>query len=262
MEIRGWNRDAWSKKVADGVQWTIPVAPEVIARARRGDWHIILTPVKPIPAAWLGDVKGKEVLCLAGAGGQQAPVLAAAGARVTVLDNCPAMLDQDRLVADREGLEIDTVEGDMADLGTFGAEIFDLIVHPVSNCFVPDLHPVWRECFRVLRPGARLLAGFMNPAAYIFDFQLAEETGELKVINKLPYADSRDLPGAKKEKLLAAGEALEFSHTLEDQLAGQLAAGLVITGFYEDRFGPEVDDPLTRYMPTMLATCALKPGTP
>ena len=260
MDVRNWNREAWNRKVAEGVRWTVPVSGEVIAAARRGEWQIILTPNKPVPESWLGCVAGRRVLCLAGAGGQQAPVLAAAGAEVTVLDNSPAMLEQDRLVARREGLQLETVLGDMADLSCFEAASFDLIVHPVSNCFVPDVRPVWRECYRVLRSQGRLLAGFMNPAAYIFDFQLAEDTGRLKVAHSLPYADATDLSPEARQRLLDAGEALEYSHTLTDQLAGQLEAGFVLTGFYEDGFPEEVDDPLTRHMPTILATCALKPA--
>ena len=42
-------------------------------------------------------------------------------------------------VADRHNLSIDTVQGDMADLRVFHDESFDVIVHPVSNVFVPDV---------------------------------------------------------------------------------------------------------------------------
>jgi SAM-dependent methyltransferase len=146
----------------------------------------------------------------------------------------------------------------MADLSAFSAETFDLIVHPVSNCFVPEVRPVWREAHRVLKPGGRLLAGFMNPCSYIFDPFLAEDKGDLKVCHRLPYADATDLSPEERQRYLDRGEALEFSHTLTDQLAGQMEAGFVLTGFYEDSFDSSVDDALTRYMPTMLATCAVK----
>lgn len=260
MDVRVWNRKAWDRKAADGVQWARPVSAEVVARARRGDWRILLTPTKPVPAAWLDPIQGRDVLCLAGAGGQQGPVLAAAGAKVTVLDNSPGMLALDSQVAEREGLAIRTVEGDMADLGAFDSASFDLIVHPVSNCFVPDIGPVWRECFRVLRPGGSLLAGFMNPAAYLFDMLLMEKEGKLEVVNRLPYSDERDLTPEGRKYLDEAGDALEFSHTLDSQIGDQIEAGFVISGFYEDAFGPEVKDPLTRFMPTMLATRAAKPA--
>jgi SAM-dependent methyltransferase len=72
-------------------------------------------------------------------------------------------LAQDRLVADREALTIESRQGDMAELSVFPDESFDLVFHPVSNVFVPDVKPVWREAYRVLRPGGTLLSGFMNP---------------------------------------------------------------------------------------------------
>ena len=47
---------------------------------------------------------------------------------------------------------------------------------------------------------------------------------------------------------MAEGEALEFSHSLDEQMGGQLAAGLVVAGFYEDRWSEEAT-PLNSYMP-------------
>ena len=153
MDVREHNRIVWNKSIEWGNPWTIPVGPEEIAAARRGEWDIILTPTKPVPKAWFprltdsGRLQGVRVLGLASGGGQQGPILAAAGARVTVFDNSPRQLGQDRMVAEREGLEIATVEGDMRDLSVFEDGSFDLIVHPVSNVFVPDVRPVWREAF-------------------------------------------------------------------------------------------------------------------
>jgi ubiquinone/menaquinone biosynthesis C-methylase UbiE len=83
-----------------------------------------------------------------------------------------------------------TVEGDMRDLSEFADGEFDLVFHPVSNLFVPEVRPLWTEAFRVLRKGGTLLAGFVNPAIYIFDLDLADRTGELRVAYQLPYADT------------------------------------------------------------------------
>jgi ubiquinone/menaquinone biosynthesis C-methylase UbiE len=172
-----------------------------------------------------------------------------------VLDQSPAQLAQDALVAAREGLEIETVEGDMAKLSMFRASSFDLIVHPVSNCFVPDVRPVWKEAFRVLKKGGALLAGFANPVVYLFDRD-AEKPEQLRASNSIPYSDMEDLAPAELATLMSAHEPLEWSHTLEDQLAGQLAAGLVLTDLYED-FHP--GSALAHFMPTMIATRAVKP---
>ncbi len=156
MSILEHNRRAWNELVEKRDRWTIPVSTAAVDAARKGRWEILLTPSKPVPAAWFPELPGLDVLCLASGGGQQGPILAAAGAVVTVFDNSPRQLEQDREVADREGLNITTVEGDMADLGTFSGASFDLIVHPVSNLFVPDVRPVWREAYRVLRPGGHV----------------------------------------------------------------------------------------------------------
>jgi SAM-dependent methyltransferase len=255
MDIRAYNSMAWDREVEHGNQWTVPVGPEVIAAARQGEWNIDLTPTKPVPKVWLPDLKGRDVLCLASGGGQQGPILAAVGARVTVLDNSPRQLQQDRLVAAREGLVITTVQGDMADLSAFSIESFDIIVHPVSNCFVPSVRPVWAEAFRVLRHGGTLLAGFNNPVVYIFDIKLAER-GQLQVKNALPYSDLASLTGEERQRYVEQGEPLEFGHTLEDQIGGQLDAGFLLAGFYED-YSPS--DAIADYMPTFIATRAIKP---
>ena len=254
-DILAYNRRAWDSQVQRGNQFTVPVGQEEIARARKGDWRIALTPTKPVPSEWFPPFIGLDVLCLASGGGQQGPILAAAGANVTVFDNSPAQLAQDRLVADREKLTIETVQGDMADLSVFTDSRFDLIIHPVSNVFVPDVKPVWREAYRVLRPGGRLLSGFSNPVYYLFDF-FALEAGELRVVHRIPYSDVESLSDADRAKLAEQDAPLEFGHTLDDQIGGQISAGFLLTGFYEDI---DPDTILGRYIPSYLATKALKP---
>ncbi|WP_445397642.1 class I SAM-dependent methyltransferase [Streptomyces sp. LE64] len=252
------NRAAWDKYVEEGSEWTRPVSAEVIERARAGDWSIVLIGHEPVDRSWLpADLTGKEALCLASGGGQQAPILAAAGARVTVFDNSPRQLDQDRLVAARDGLELRTVLGDMRDLGAFDDATFDLVFHPVSNLFVPDLAPVWSECFRVLRPGGTLLAGFLNPDAYLFDQDALDERDELIVVHKLPYSDVTHYSAEQRAAKFGADAALEYGHTLTDQIGGQLAAGFVLTGFAE---APHHSDASAPYMSSYFATLAVKPG--
>ena len=157
MDVRGHNRKAWDKNVQDRNRWTVPVAAAAVERARNGTFDLLLTPSKPVPLDWFPVLDGAPTLCLASGGGQQGPLLAAAGATVTVLDNSPMQLAQDTFVAERDSLSIRTVLGDMADLSAFQDDSFQLIVHPCSNCFVPNIGPVWRECFRVLRNGGALL---------------------------------------------------------------------------------------------------------
>jgi SAM-dependent methyltransferase len=256
MDVLAYNRRAWDRQVERGNRWTVPVGPDVIAAARSGDWQVLLTPTRPVPRAWFPDLAGLDVLCLASGGGQQAPVLAAAGAAVVVLDNSPAQLDRDRMVADREGLKVRTVQGDMADLSAFADGTFGLVFHPCSNCFVPDVRPVWREAFRVLRPGGVLLAGFANPALYVFDDALAEK-GELVVRHAVPYSDLASLTEEERRRYTDKDEPLVYGHTLEDQVGGQLDAGFLLAGFCEDR---DPSHPLARFLPAFAATRAVRPG--
>ena len=130
MDVRRYNRRAWDREVERGQKWTVPVEPEAIAAARQGRWEVVLTPTRPVPRSWFPDLRGADVLCLASGGGQQGPLLAAAGARVTVLDNSPGQLARDREVADRDALSLETVQGDMANLSMFGDGSLDVIFHP------------------------------------------------------------------------------------------------------------------------------------
>jgi SAM-dependent methyltransferase len=256
MDLVAYNRHAWDRQVENGNRWTVPVGPDVIAAARRGDWQVLLTPTKPVPRSWFPNLADLDVLCLASGGGQQGPILAAAGAIVTVLDNAPAQLTRDREVAEREGLAIRTVVGDMADLSAFADGSFGLVLHPCSNCFVPDVRPVWREAFRVLRPGGVLLAGFCNPVQYIFDDALAEQ-GELRVRHTIPYSDLTSLSDDERRRYTDKDEPLVYGHSLEDQIGGQLDAGFVLAGLFED------GDPrhlLAKFLPIFVATRAVKPG--
>lgn len=250
------NRRAWDRQVAEGNEWSRPVAPEVIAKARSGEWSVVLIGYEPVDRSWFpDDITGLDVLCLASGGGQQGPVLAAAGARVTVFDNSPAQLAQDELVAEREGLSLRTVLGDARNLSAFPDASFDLILHPVSNVFIPELAPVWGECHRVLRPGGTLLAGFVNPDVFLFDSEALDTRGELVVRHRLPYSDLTHLPAEERERLWGADAPLEYSHTLTEQLGGQLAAGFVITGFAE---APHHSDATAGWMSGYFATKARK----
>jgi SAM-dependent methyltransferase len=195
-------------------------------------------------------LKRKKVLGLASGGGQQMPVFAALGANCTVFDLSDAQLNSERLVAKREGYEIRIVKGDMTEPLPFVDGEFDLIFHPVSNCYIRDAYPVWRECFRVLKPGGALLAGLDNGINFVFD------DGETRMVNRLPY-DAMKEPGWEKD-IAASGGSLQFSHTIEEQVGGQLTAGFQLTHIFEDtnRAGPLME----HNMPCFFATRAVRPA--
>jgi SAM-dependent methyltransferase len=255
FDVVAYNRGAWDREVASGNEWTRPAGPEVIARARAGDWSVVLIGYRAVPRDWFpAELAGAEVLCLASGGGQQGPVLAAAGAAVTVLDNSPRQLDRDREVAAREGLAVRTELGDMRDLSVFPDASFDVVVNPVSNVFCPELAPVWRESFRVLRPGGILMAGFLNPDVFVFDVTALDERNELVVRHPIPFS-SLDLPDDERRRSYGTGP-IEYSHTLTEQIGGQLAAGFTLTHFDE---APHHADATARYLPGYFATRAVKP---
>ena len=132
-----------------------------------------------------------------------------------------------------------------------------MVFNPVSNVFCPDLAPVWREAFRVLRPGGLLLAGFMNPDIFIFDVAALEERDELVVRHPLPFS-TLDLPDAERRARYGDGP-IEYSHSLTEQIGGQLAAGFCLTHLAE---APHHADATARYMPGYIATRAVKPDGP
>lgn len=260
MDIVEYNRNAWNLQSLEGCRWSTPVEGDVIERARKGDWSVILTPNRSVPADWFPShprLDGVDVLALASGGGQQVPVLAAAGAKVTSYDASDVQLEKDVETAGRHGLEILAEQGDMADLGCFEEASFDLVFHPVSNVFASDVRPVWRECARVLRPGGVLLAGFMNPCFFLFDHDLAEETGEVKVVHSLPYSDLKSLEEQQLSAQIEAQLTVEFSHSLEEQIGGQCEAGLAVTGLFEDGWD-DASSALHKWMPIFIATRSVK----
>ena len=108
------NKETIDRWCRDGWEWSVPVSHEEFVQAKQGDCQLFLTPTKPIPRQWLGELTGKTVLALASGGGQQGPLLTALGAQVTVLDFSDEQLMRERIVAQREGYEIQLVQADMS----------------------------------------------------------------------------------------------------------------------------------------------------
>ena len=210
--------------VEDDVNWSACATPEMLRQAREGKLKLTFGVNGVIPSQWFGDLKGKKVLCLAGAGGLQAPLLACAGADVTVIDLSERMLDKDREIAARENLSIRIEHGNMCDLSRFADASFDMVLNPPSLCYVPDVNPVFSEVYRVLKPGGTFIMISMNPIAYVCDWDEAQQC--YKAVNRMPY-NSAEHDGQ--------GDWVEFGHTMESYLGGQIAPGFVITGYLENQ---------------------------
>ncbi len=259
MKIHRLNKDAWDQAVDNGTNpYTKVFSPEQIADARLGNWSLYLSECKPVPKEWFPDLNGCKVLCLASGGGQQAPIFAALGAKVTLLDASPKQLAQDQFVAERENLTIRIVEGDMADLSAFDDDSFELIFNPPSTLFIPDLKPVWLECYRVLQVGGILMTGFMNPDEFIFDHIALNNEKAFIVKYPLPYIEHETLSTEMLEEHIQKKEMFHFSHSMEGQLGGLIKAGFVITGFYEDRRPGEDGNPVRHFMPSYYVAQAQK----
>jgi SAM-dependent methyltransferase len=259
MESREWNKVAWDHAVDEGANpYTTVVSPQEVAAARQGRWSLYLSDCKPVPSEWFPILQGQKVLCLASGGGQQAPIFAALGAEVTLLDASLRQLAQDRFVAERDNLDIRLLEGDMADLSAFVDESFGLIFNPPSTLFIPDVTPVWRECYRVLQPGGVLMTGFLNPDEFVFDHVALDTEGAFVVKYPLPYVEHATLSPQELEARIRARAMFHFSHTMEAQLGGLTRTSFVLTGFYEDR-RPEADgNPIRHFMPSYYVVRAQK----
>ena len=245
-EVNAQTIDRW---VREGWEWGVPVSHQAYLDAVAGNWDVVLTPLKPVPKAWFGDLKGKHILGLACGGGQQMPIFAALGAVCTVLDYSPAQLESERMVSQREGYDIRIIRADMTKPLPFDDCSFDLIFHPVSNCYVREVRPIFRECFRVLKPGGVLLGGYDMGINFLVDEK------EERIVNSLPF-DPIANPALMAE-LQQSDSGVQFSHTLEDQIGGQLAAGFQITALYEDTNGyGRLHD---MGIPTFAAIRAVKP---
>lgn len=209
--------------VENNVYWSAYATPEEMQKAREGQLSIKFFD-KEIPADWLKDIKGKTVLCLAGAGGLQAPLLACTGAKVTVLDLSEKMLEKDRTIAETEQLNIRIEKGNMCDLSRFADSSFDYIVNPSSLMYVPDVKPVFKECYRVLKKGGTFIMMAPSPINYLCDFVDDEDGGYYKAVNRMPYCSS---------DFDTMSDWVEYGHTMEDYIGGQIECGFVINGYVE-----------------------------
>lgn len=223
QDINAKTIDAW---VEEGWEWGKPISHDTYVKALRGEWDVVLTPIKPVPHEWFGDLRGKKLLGLASGGGQQMPIFAALGAECTVLDYSKKQIESERMVSEREGYQIRIIRGDMTKPLPFEDEEFDLIFHPVSNCYVEEVRPIWKECYRVLKKGGYLISG----TGLVIDYIVDDE--EKMIVNSLPF---NPLKNPEQMKQLQQDDSgVQFSHSLEEQIGGQLEAGFRLLNLYED----------------------------
>ncbi len=245
QEINSKIIDDWCK---GGWEWGMPISHEIYQEAMQGRWNVYLTPTKSVPHEWFGKMQGKKILGLASGGGQQLPIFTALGASCTLLDYSAEQCGSERAVAEREGYSVEIVQADMTKPLPFKDEEFDLIFHPVSNCYVEKVEPIFKECYRVLKKGGILLCGLDIGFNYVFDDE------ETRVVHALPFNPLKD--EVLYQECLKNNAGIQFSHTVGEQISGQLKAGFTLTDLYDDTNG--VGNLHDHNIPTFIATRAIK----
>ena len=238
--------DSWKEKY--GLFWMEPLSHEDYMRAAASEEILTLTPLRKVPFSWYGDCRGKQVLGLAAGGGQQMAVMAALGAQCTLFDLSQTQIEADRMVSEREGYPISLVRGDMTEPLPFADGSFDMVINPVSNHYIEDVYPVFREIYRVLKPGGTFLAGLDTGIYWAF----AQDGNGL--IHRLPFNPLKD--EKVRRELEEEDMSLVFSHTMEEQIDGQLKAGFILRDLLEDT--NEAGAFFDYNVPTFILTRAVK----
>ena len=217
--VHAHNRRAWDQRVQNRERFTAP--------AREAD---LADPLKTVDAVgWLGgDIRGRRLLCLGAGGGKHGLIYAAAGAEVTVVDISPATLELDREGARERKLQVHTVEASMDYLPMFDAGHFDIVIHPVSTCYVPDIEPVYQEVARVTRPGGLYISQHKQPVSLQADVQPSPAGYELSE----SYYRAGPLPPVVGSLHREEG-TLEFLHRWGQLVGGLCRAGFVIEDLTE-----------------------------
>jgi SAM-dependent methyltransferase len=213
------NARAWDRLAAAGAALARPALDDAFADPR--GWLGGGGTGRP----WLPErLDGLEVLCLAAGGGKHGPLYAAAGARVTVVDLSPAMLELDRAVARERKIDLEILQGSMDDLSMFAAGSFDVVIHPVSTCYLPDVAQVFRAVARVVRPGGIYVSQHKAPASLQAGLTPGPG-GHYELVH--PVGRREPLPPEPPSRLREAGTR-EFVHSLSALLGGLCAAGFTI----------------------------------
>ena len=214
------NRRAWDAMVRQKQRFARPAADTDFETALR----------ELDPTGWLGPLQAKRVLCLGAGGGRQGPLYAAAGANVTVVDISAAQLELDREVAGERGLQLTTVETSMDDLAMFAAGEFDIVIQPVSTCYLSDVKRTYAQVAHVTAKGGIYVSQHKQPTSLQASTRPSESGYELIE----PYYRDGPLPAVSGSLHREEG-TLEYLHRWEELLGAMCRAGFVIEDLVEPR---------------------------
>lgn len=254
MDYIEFNSKTWDNINEFLVDKTTAIRHEDYIASKNGDLNVSLAGARLVPRKWFPELKGREVLALACGGGQQCPVFAAHGATVTVTDISDQQLAKERYVAEREGYDINIVKADLSKPFPFEDNFFDMIFNPVSNCYIEDIMPMWKECARVIKQSGVLMMAFVKEELFMFEPDFMNED-YLISRHSLPFNPIRDLSEEELKRKQSERKPLAFSHTLTEQIGGLIKAGFEITDIYEDCDGGGLID---KYMNSYVAVRAVK----
>lgn len=224
FSVHDHNREAWDELARQQVPLARPAGEKEFAKPQ-----FIINPF-----GWVDfEVRGRKVLCLAAGGGKHSVLFAAAGAETTVVDISPAMLDLDRKLAAERGFQINVVEASMDQLTPLPDAYFDLVVQPVSTCYVPNVAAVYREVARVTAPGGLYISQHKQP----LNLQASLRASPLGYALLEPYYRSGPLPPVPTGSALRESGTLEFMHRWDELLGGLCRAGFVIEDTFEPKHG-------------------------
>lgn len=232
-EVIERNSRAWDLEVNNRHWATLPLSEEKFRDLARQGFPISFTGLRPLPEKWLGDIKGKSVLCLACGGGQQTVLLAARGAKVTSLENSEKQLNSDIDTASLFGLNVHGILGSMDDPGAYPDEKFDIVVLGMGAQFLMSLPEVFSLIQSHLLPHGYFIGSFVNPICYLFDWKRYEE-GDFVVRHRVPYSDIDAISEEERSDLLGEDSPIEFGHSLEEIFGGLCAVQLAIIDYIEE----------------------------
>lgn len=248
------NSRAWDLEV-DNQHWaTVPISFEALPKLEREGYPISLTGSRQLPKNWLGNIKNKDILCLACGGGQQTLLLALRGANVVSLENSEKQLKTDFETANKHQVKIETILGSMDSKQAYPNRKFDYVLLGMGAQFVEDLSKVFPLVRDSLKNDGTFIGAFVNPICYLFDWAAYEE-GKMEIKYRVPYSDLSSISKSERMRTIGKDSPVEFGHSLEQIFRGITQSGMTINDYIEEF---DCKEKMGDYFPSYFSIIATK----